>query len=281
MPLQIQETGIIPITIEAKYAGTKIVRSFELISRSSVYPAVELQAVSLGKNNWLGNSITEVPSLYSDEIDLSAFETEVEVSIDPSIGINLKQAVSALNRYPYGCIEQTSSALRGLLAYAEINGASKDILSKINVGINGIVNKQKNDGAFGYWSKYSSTYDEYQPYAIETLQMALPFAEDREEVVETITRGLEALYRMDLSERSVRLYSYGILASSGYEVTTRIRYEIDRLFAAAKRDLAEVELMSLHPDFREIRQDDAFHSWVRKQPQWVQDACIQTKTTQN
>ena len=49
MPLQIQETGIIPITIEAKYAGTKIVRSFELISRSSVYPAVELQAVSLGK----------------------------------------------------------------------------------------------------------------------------------------------------------------------------------------------------------------------------------------
>ena len=30
--------------------------------------------------------------------------------------------------------------------------------------------------------------------------------------------------------------------------------------------------MSLHPDIKEIRQDDAFHSWVRKQPQWVQDA---------
>ena len=97
--------------------------------------------------------------------------------------------MSALNRYPYGCIEQTSSALRGLLAYAEINGASKDILSG-EIGINGIVSKQKNDGAFGYWSKYSSTYEEYQPYAIETLQMALPFTEDKEEVVETIAEAL-------------------------------------------------------------------------------------------
>ena len=120
--------------------------------------------------------------------------------------------------------------------------------------------------------KYSSTYEEYQPYAIETLQMALPFAENREEVVTAISRGLEALYRMDISEPSIRLYSYGILASSGYEVTTRIRYEIDRLFTTGKRELAEVELLFLHPDFKEIRQDDAFHNWVKKQPQWVQDA---------
>ena len=77
---------------------------------------------------------------------------------------------------------------------------------------------------------------------------------------------------MDISEPSIRLYSYGILASSGYEVTTRIRYEIDRLFTTGKRELAEVELLFLHPDFKEIRQDDAFHNWVKKQPQWVQDA---------
>lgn len=272
LPLQVQETGKIPIIIEAKYSGQKIIRSFELISRSSVYPSVQLQAVALDKNNWLGNSVTEVPGLSSNEIDLNAFETEVEVSIAPSIGINLKQAVSALNRYPYGCIEQTSSGLRGLLAYAEIHGANKDIRSKINVGINGILNKQKNNGAFGYWNKYSSTYEEYQPYAIETLQMALPFAENRAEVVEGISKGLEALYRMEISDQSIRLQAYGILANSGYEVTTRIRYEIDRLFTAAKREIAEAELLFLHPDFREIRQDNTFHNWVKKQPKWVQDA---------
>ena len=172
-----------------------------------------------------------MPSLCSDEIDLNAADTEIEVSIAPSIGINLKQAVSSLNRYPYGCIEQTSSGLRGLIAYAEINGTTNDTLAKINVGINGILRKQKNNGAFGYWSKYSPTYEEYQPYAIETLQMALPFAENKNEVVQSIADGLEALYRMDLSDPSIRLYSYGILANSGYEVTSRVRYQIDRLLS--------------------------------------------------
>ena len=109
IPLQLQEAGKIPIVIEARYSGQKIIRSFELISRSSVYPAVEIQTVRLDKNNWLGRSVTDVPSLVSTEIDLNAPDTVVEVSIAPSLGINLKQAVGALNRYPYGCIEQTSS----------------------------------------------------------------------------------------------------------------------------------------------------------------------------
>ena len=229
IPLQLQKAGKIPIVIEARYLGQKIIRSFELVSRSSVYPAVELQTVRLDKNNWLGRSVTDVPSLVSTEIDLNAPDTVVEVSIAPSLGINLKQAVGALNRYPYGCIEQTSSGLRGLLAYAEVHGVNDEVRSKINVGINGILRKQKNNGAFGYWDKYSSIYEKYQPYAIETLQMALPFADNKEATVEGISNGLEALYRMDLGDPSIRLYSYGILANSGYEVTTRIRYETDRL----------------------------------------------------
>ena len=40
LPLQVQEVGKIPIVIEAKYSGQKIIRSFELVSRSSVYPSV-------------------------------------------------------------------------------------------------------------------------------------------------------------------------------------------------------------------------------------------------
>ena len=281
LPLQVQKVGKIPIVIEAKYSGQKIIRSFELVSRLSAYPSVQLQAIGLEKNNWLGNSITDVPSLYSDEIDLSASETEVEVSIAPSLGINLKQAVSALNRYPYGCIEQTSSGLRGLLAYVELNGANKDLLAKINVGINGILRKQKNNGSFGYWDKYDTTYEKYQPYAIESLQMALPFADNREEVVESINKGLEALYRMNFAEPPVRLYSYGILANSGYEVTSRIRYETDRLFTDLGRDLAELELLILHPDFVEIRQDNAFHDWVSTQAKWVQDALYENEDDAN
>jgi len=48
--------------------------------------------------------------------------------------------------------------------------------------------------------------------------------------------------------------------------------EIESLRTTAKREKAEAELISLHPDFQEIRADDAFHSWAEKQPKVVQDA---------
>lgn len=48
--------------------------------------------------------------------------------------------------------------------------------------------------------------------------------------------------------------------------------EIESLRATAKREKAEAELISLHPDFQEIRADDAFHAWAEKQPKVVQDA---------
>jgi len=48
--------------------------------------------------------------------------------------------------------------------------------------------------------------------------------------------------------------------------------EIEELRTTAKREKAEAELLSMHPDFQEIRADDAFHSWAEQQPKVVQDA---------
>ena len=48
--------------------------------------------------------------------------------------------------------------------------------------------------------------------------------------------------------------------------------EIEELRIQAKKDKAEAELMSLHPDFVEIRAADEFHEWAESQPKWVQDA---------
>ena len=48
--------------------------------------------------------------------------------------------------------------------------------------------------------------------------------------------------------------------------------EIEELRTTAKREKAEAELSSLHPDFSDIRKDEAFHTWAEEQPKWVQDA---------
>ena len=48
--------------------------------------------------------------------------------------------------------------------------------------------------------------------------------------------------------------------------------EIETLRETATKEKAEAELMALHPDFADIREDDAFHDWADEQPKWVQDA---------
>ena len=48
--------------------------------------------------------------------------------------------------------------------------------------------------------------------------------------------------------------------------------QIEEMRFNATREKAEAELLRLHPDFAEIREDDAFHDWAEQQPKWVQDA---------
>ena len=46
----------------------------------------------------------------------------------------------------------------------------------------------------------------------------------------------------------------------------------DEMRLAAAREKAEVELLTIHPDFDKIRDDDDFHEWADEQPKWVQQA---------
>ena len=48
------------------------------------------------------------------------------------------------------------------------------------------------------------------------------------------------------------------------------KYEDLRVEASKKK--AEAELLSIHPDFEQIRETDDFHEWAEKQPKWVQNA---------
>jgi len=48
--------------------------------------------------------------------------------------------------------------------------------------------------------------------------------------------------------------------------------QLEELRVTTTKEKAEVELVKMHPDFIEIRQDDTFHTWAEDQPKWVQDA---------
>ena len=55
------------------------------------------------------------------------------------------------------------------------------------------------------------------------------------------------------------------------ELEDRIQ-KINEMQESATKEKAEVELLKLHPDFVDIREDDDFHNWAEEQPKWVQKA---------
>ena len=55
------------------------------------------------------------------------------------------------------------------------------------------------------------------------------------------------------------------------DLEERVRV-VDEMRETAAREKAEAELLKLHPDFNDIREDDNFHEWAEEQPKWVQDA---------
>ena len=48
--------------------------------------------------------------------------------------------------------------------------------------------------------------------------------------------------------------------------------------AQSSRAMAEAELMRIHPDFDNIRNDQQFHDWVELQPRWVQQALYENES---
>jgi DNA repair exonuclease SbcCD ATPase subunit len=48
--------------------------------------------------------------------------------------------------------------------------------------------------------------------------------------------------------------------------------KVDELESKAIAERAEAELLRIHPDFDQIREDDDFHDWAEEQPKWMQDA---------
>ena len=81
--------------------------------------------------------------------------------IAPLVAIDVAALLQALDRYPYGCTEQTVSRAMPLLyvnqlASAERLGLDPDIDGRIKTAIERVLSRQSSDGSFGLWSQDSS-----------------------------------------------------------------------------------------------------------------------------
>ncbi len=237
--------GRLPIEIAViHHDGVRAERSFELVARPPSYPHTELRAIPLPPPA-LFRGATDVPPLTIPAFDLAGrTDLEFHVTVADSPGAALAQLLAALDRYPYGCLEQVSSATLGLILRERLKpDRDESAVDRINLGVERVISMQKADGSFGYWSRFGSVMEEFQPYAVELLVQALPYVEDRVRAGEAIGRALSYLNQQRTTDIWTKLYAYGVLARSGYDVTSRARYSLDtELFHGVEDDAVRERL---------------------------------------
>ncbi|MBV9051433.1 MAG: alpha-2-macroglobulin family protein [Hyphomicrobiales bacterium] len=85
----------------------------------------------------------------------------VGISVSPLVAIDVAALLQALDRYPYGCTEQTVSRALPLLyvnqlASTERLGLDPDIDGRVKTAIERVLSRQSSNGSFGLWSQDSS-----------------------------------------------------------------------------------------------------------------------------
>ena len=144
-------------------------------------------------------------------------------------GIDVPALLRALDKYPYGCIEQTTSRALPLLYYNDVallgyGPADPKISDRVQDAIYRIVDMQMGDGSFGMWGPFSSPAAEWlQSYAMDFLlrardqKMAVPAA--------SLQRGLTWLARSaDKMSPNAQAYAWYVLAKAGLADAGRVRY---------------------------------------------------------
>jgi len=153
----------------------------------------------------------------------------VSVALSRVPGIDVAALLRALDKYPYGCIEQTTSRALPLLYYNDVallgyGPADPRITDRVQDAVYRIVDMQMSDGSFGMWGPFSTPAAEWlQAYALDFLvrarehQMAVPAA--------SLQRGLTWLNRSaDKMSANAQAYAWYVLAKAGLADPGRVRY---------------------------------------------------------
>ena len=83
-----------------------------------------------------------------------------------------------LNRYPYGCLEQSTSSTLPLLYLADVAATydpsfgDTELRQRAQSGIDRVLGMQRSDGSFGYWSSYDRGSAWLTSYAMDLLTRA-------------------------------------------------------------------------------------------------------------
>jgi len=240
-PIKGNEIGIgkVDLTITGPN-GFSVTRDWQI----QVRPAQAPQTVELVSAVKPGANFTVDSATLDTFVPGSAI---VSVSMASVRGFDVPGLLTALDKYPFGCLEQTTSRALPLLYFGELAALSgvkqdKALPERIQEAVSRILDMQRPDGSFGMWGAGAYSADPWiQMFALDFLIQAK--AKDFVVPDGSIARGL-AWARGALSELGpeARAYGFYILARAGQADVGQLRYFQDTEFRNIRNGLGRGHL---------------------------------------
>ncbi len=131
-------------------SGMNVTNAVDIPVRSGVMPVTTRRELALKAK---GGSVTLNKELFADSV---LGDASVSLSVSLTSVFDIPALLMTLDRYPYGCAEQTTSRALPLLYFNELSAASglpadPEIAFRINEAITRVLSYQSSSGSFGLW----------------------------------------------------------------------------------------------------------------------------------
>jgi len=266
LPVRVQasDEGISTVRLDVSGPGKYSVdRSYDIQTRSPYLPVTRVSSKLMQP----GDSFAVGKDLLADLVPGSGYVTVgfSSIPVDPAT------LYASLDRYPYGCTEQTTSRALPLLYSEQLvsmgaKDANDDPKTKVQVAVNTLLNRQGADGAFGLWregdgyaSPWLGAYATDFIYRAKEAGYAVPdealdraygalrqiATGDAWRVYGYDTDVYESRYSNDTVDQMMKrssAYALYVLAKAGKADISRLRYLHDRELNSIDSPLARAHL---------------------------------------
>src|SRR5579862_8793967 len=259
-PLVAKTTGNIAIHLELTGPNDlRIARDFTL----GVRPAQAYQLRRFVARLEPGQSITLDDGAADEFLPGTA---EALLTVSPRPDWDVPGLLRALDRYPYGCLEQTTSRALPLLYVDAVAGLwhtdpGFSPAATLDRAIGHIVELQRGDGSFGVWSDSDDTVPWLDAYASDFLMRAKEHGKSVPDYALTAALGWLHDYvrqgHTDAKDLPALAYAHYVLARAPADELPVLRYFADTQLANLPTQLARAQLAAALAAYGDMPRADA------------------------
>ena len=263
VPLAAGDSSFATIDVSLTHAsGLTVAQTLSAPIRPAVLPVTTRQVVSLLPNG----SLTVDAGLLAESVKQGA---TVSVGVSRSAALDIPAMLMTLDRYPYGCAEQTTSRALPLLYLSELSSDAgmaddPDVRKRVQDAIVRVLSYQSSSGSFGLWGPgYGDLW--LDAYVTDFLTRAreqkyeVP-AEGFDQALRNLQNALS--YDVNLQEKGNEIaYALYVLARNRKASVGDLRYYSDTQIGEFRTPLARAHLaagLALYGD--NVRSEQAFAS---------------------